>query len=226
MHSIVAAGLLILSLGLGGGQTVITPTYNPTYLEFDPSVDHATLTAYRVEVIPGDTAQPIILAYDVPIIKVTCTGTPTRCQIQMAELPWWLPMGRSYRYQLSAVSQGQVGVPSDPSNVGRFSMCEVGGVVVPMTITVGTVPTLKVGSVALLPLTIVAPEPVHSVTVDLATDGQPAWYFVSRTDLRGTQQYAVGPFARAQTSLLSLEATDAAGCRTTVTPQTVTVVVQ
>jgi hypothetical protein len=219
---------LVAGVGFATGQTSVAPVYNPRVIEFD-SPDHDTLYGYRVEASRQDAKDDILTACEVPVANVIVLPAPLppalqRYQIQLADAGCQpVPMGVSYVWRVVALRSDGEGV-SDFSNVGRYSVC-VGsnGVVQPLSIVIESIPALVAGKPSTLTLGISAPDPVHIVTIDLVTDGQPAWYYVSpNTDLRGSHQYTFWP-VRAMSSLVTLEATDERGCRTTVTPITLTV---
>lgn len=60
--------------------------------------------------------------------------------------------------------------------------------------------------------------PVHSVTVDLLSDRQPAWYFAAHNlDLRGRLSYPIGPVSVSGTQSLAVSAIDEQGCEASAT---------
>lgn len=80
-----------------------------------------------------------------------------------------------------------------------------------MTLTVDPLPGLTVGQLATVGVTVTGPSPVHSVVLDLVSDGQPAWYYVLG-DARGSQHYTVGPFKKRGRSEFTARAVDEMGC--------------
>lgn len=50
------------------------------------------------------------------------------------------------------------------------------------------------------------------LSLDIPNDGRPAWEYVAPADMRPAVTVTVGPFARAQTSTLTVVAVDAQGC--------------
>lgn len=228
---VVLAVVVALAVAAGVAAQTVSPVYNPQIMEFE-SVDHANTAIYRIEVATDADQTTVLASYDVPatLALPVPNSTPQLYRIVFADAVGRqeLPMGTAYRWRLRGIgATGSVGEPSNWTNTGRFVICESGGAVNPMTLTLGEVPTLTVGHAALVPLTVVSPKEVRSVTIDLVTDGLPAWYFPTTTDVRNSPHlFVIGPFVRAQTSLIRLMAVDALGCTTDVTPRTVTVVPQ
>lgn len=213
---LTAFGLMLLA----AAAAAQTRVYNPRFLEFE-SVDHATVVHYTVQafVEPAELGGPPVASWSVPVADVQAVPAtePPRYRIAFAGLAQQLPAGTSYRFRVLAVGAGEaVSNPSDLApELVRWSTCvSDDGVVRPLTIAVGPLPTLRVGERAVMTLTLTAPRPVRVVTIDLLTDGQPAWYFVSTVaDLRTERAYTIGPFVAPASSFLTIEATDEQGCR-------------
>ena len=67
------------------------------------------------------------------------------------------------------------------------------------------------------------PAVVRWLSLDIPNDGQPAWQFITDADFRPSVEVVLGPFARAQTSTLTVLAVDSQGCQASSTiPVTVT----
>jgi hypothetical protein len=215
---IVLTALAWRALGApAAGQTAYL--YNPSWVEFD-SPDHATCTAYEIEILPlEDETHPAAL-WRVLVADVE-PGTVRQYRIPFSALGL-MPAGRTFRVRVYALDGD---LRSDVSEIApefvRFSTCvgASGATVSPLQVTLASSPPeMVVGQYATVSITVVAPEPVYWVKVDIVYDGLPAWYFISNVDLRGTSRsYRIGPFARAQQSLAVLEAVDARGCRTETT---------
>ena len=61
------------------------------------------------------------------------------------------------------------------------------------------------------------PAAVRWLSLDIPNDGLPAWQVIAPADMRPAVAVIVGPFARAQTSTLTVLAVDAQGCSASTT---------
>jgi hypothetical protein len=225
MRRAVLGLVALLAAAPAGAQTTVSPVYNPALIEFD-SPDHAQVTTYRIETLVAGADPEVVmgsctvLASSVEVLPAPTPPDPQRYRIRLTETDCpVVPMGSMYVWRVSADSS-----PSQPSNIGRYSICEgPDGSITPMTITVESYYGVVAGQVATLRLNVQSPKPVHVVTIDLTTDGRPAFYYhAPEADLRGGRDYLFIPH-RALSSRVSIEATDELGCRTTVSPLVLTV---
>jgi hypothetical protein len=81
-----------------------------------------------------------------------------------------------------------------------------------MTLVVSSPPsTLPYNGQVQMVVTLTGASPIHMVSIDLVSDGQPPWLYVI-WDARGTQIYTVGPFKKKGRSELVIHALDSMGC--------------